>query len=732
MEWAMRQSTRMTCVVGLLLIGVSLVCAAKEEAAVVLSAKGTWKVVTGTASKTAKNPVAWGIYDNTIMETGWAQLHIKTGENFDDQKQMFAAGYLEGYLTRHQILAFHENTKADHESIHDPLRKFMTTQDTYLRDQVKANKGDVFWIQVNLVLQQLDGIIKGYNENMEVSERLDLEELWIINMDGDLIELENALERKIDVINIPCGGERSDDSASDQGQPRFQHLDTSVSSTASSPGLRWQKSLLHTLSHHAATSKSGPADAVLAPESDPLLRFKSQEQTASATKSSGGLRSSNENDESRRIHDEMNSKFVRLMRRSRCTAVVKLTEDHTDLLMAHNSWEDYVEMLRVFKHFQFHLSASAKMAAVSTSFSSYPGMLSSTDDFYMMSSGLAVIETTVNLMDDSLLEKICAKNGVASWVRSMVANRIATTGEEWADTYSRLNSGTYNCQWMIADYNLLKKAKSGGDLVPGTFWVVETVPGFSHKADMTEELQRRSYWPSANRPYFPETRQAAGYSLNPAIPAGSTVDPVVVPGDTETDSVDPIGEDMGLGSSKEEPALPMALAAQVRPMHMAPLQCPAECSDMISFENNPRGAVLRKHAAPAWSSADAMAKMKTLMRLNGWHESGDDGMSYDPSVAVAARYDLLREGKSATGAVDAKITNAAGMERMIAQVIGGPTTQDHKPFNFDDWPEIPHAEMPAKWDFDWFEAEGYSKSDKAADVPKVKKAKKTIVAEAVL
>ena len=35
----------------------------------------------------------------------------------------------------------------------------------------------------------------------------------------------------------------------------------------------------------------------------------------------------------------------------------------------------------------------------------------------------------------------------------MVANRLAKIGKDWADIYAQQNSGTYNCEWMILDYN---------------------------------------------------------------------------------------------------------------------------------------------------------------------------------------------------------------------------------------------------------------------------------------
>jgi hypothetical protein len=37
--------------------------------------------------------------------------------------------------------------------------------------------------------------------------------------------------------------------------------------------------------------------------------------------------------------------------------------------------------------------------------------------------------------------------------RTIVSNRLATSGNTWVDTFSRYSSGTYSNQWMVLDFN---------------------------------------------------------------------------------------------------------------------------------------------------------------------------------------------------------------------------------------------------------------------------------------
>ena len=50
---------------------------------------------------------------------------------------------------------------------------------------------------------------------------------------------------------------------------------------------------------------------------------------------------------------------------------------------------------------------------------------------------------------------------------------------------------------MVVDYNLFTPNQA---LVPGTFWVLEQLPGTVTMSDMSAHLQTERYWASYNLP----------------------------------------------------------------------------------------------------------------------------------------------------------------------------------------------------------------------------------------
>ncbi|KAL5018080.1 hypothetical protein ScPMuIL_003802 [Solemya velum] len=194
-----------------------------------------------------------------------------------------------------------------------------------------------------------------------------------------------------------------------------------------------------------------------------------------------------------------------VVRHSMCSALIKVMGAYEDIFMSHSSWFMYEATMRIFKHYNFKLKDST-MAAEKISFSSYPGYLESLDDFYLMGSGMVMLQTTNSIFNTSLYQFI-TPDSLLAWQRVRVANAMAHTGKEWATVLAKFNSGTYNNQYMVLDLKSIELNKTIHD---GALWVVEQIPTLVVSGDKTEVL-RAGYWPSFNVPFFEEIYNMSGY-----------------------------------------------------------------------------------------------------------------------------------------------------------------------------------------------------------------------------
>ncbi|CAE8588157.1 unnamed protein product [Polarella glacialis] len=188
-----------------------------------------------------------------------------------------------------------------------------------------------------------------------------------------------------------------------------------------------------------------------------------------------------------------------------CSAIVRLLPGNSDLLLGHNTWTGYYSMLRVLKEIDLPLFGARAADSV---FPGYFGALYSGDDFYALSSGLAVQETTNSVYNSSTLALI-SPSSVLTWVRTLVANRKADSGPSWARWFSPENSGTINNQWMVLHLRLFQP---GVPPLNGTLIVLEQMPGKIVWADESESLRSRGWsqatttWNAVSVPLIHTTR----------------------------------------------------------------------------------------------------------------------------------------------------------------------------------------------------------------------------------
>ena len=189
-----------------------------------------------------------------------------------------------------------------------------------------------------------------------------------------------------------------------------------------------------------------------------------------------------------------------------CSVLIKKVGQ--EVFIGHATWHVYESLdYRVVKRYNlnYHQVTGDLVPGHTIAMSSYAGILYSMDDFYSVSSGLASLETTLFVYNSSLLEQNSPVGQLWEPVRVMVANRLATGGQHWAQLFSRFNSGTYNNQWMVLDYNKVRAGHTR-DLL----WLTEQLPGKIVSRDVTGVLERQQYWASYNRAYFPEIFRLSG------------------------------------------------------------------------------------------------------------------------------------------------------------------------------------------------------------------------------
>ena len=189
-----------------------------------------------------------------------------------------------------------------------------------------------------------------------------------------------------------------------------------------------------------------------------------------------------------------------------CSALIKVANDLSDIWIGHNTWTTYGTMIRTFKEYRF-VSNNHKENSKVVVFSSYPGSLSSIDDFYYLDSKLVVIETTNSNFNDTLYDLLKPET-LLCWVRVMVANRLAKSGEEWVEIFKRENSGTYNNQFQVLDLNKIDIKEK--NINEKALMIIEQLPVYTGSADVTNFLIK-GYWPSYNIPYFKTIFEKSGF-----------------------------------------------------------------------------------------------------------------------------------------------------------------------------------------------------------------------------
>lgn len=156
------------------------------------------KVVKGLPAADDSDWVCYGEYSPAANHvSNFAQLYIESNENFSDDEQMFAAGFLEAYMSAESIFQHYNNMLCQVDcsgAVPTELSNFFQVQEEWMRGKVEANTECPYWSFMGNLLSQKDGLMAGYNASL-YSEQHPLTP-WaftMLNSLGDMLDILPAL-----------------------------------------------------------------------------------------------------------------------------------------------------------------------------------------------------------------------------------------------------------------------------------------------------------------------------------------------------------------------------------------------------------------------------------------------------------------------------------------------------------------------------------------------------------
>ena len=335
-----------------------------------------------------------------------------------------------------------------------------------------------------------------------------------------------------------------------------------------------------------------------------------------------------------------------IIRQSRCSALIYLNNINNtyDVFSGHVTWADYSETYRIYKYFKIDISNINYEA----SFSSYPGFLSSTDDFIINKHKIMTTETTLSLLDQSLYTNITAEKYIPNYIRVNIASFMSRNIKEWIDYFSLINSGTYSSQWMVVDYKKVKELNTNRN-IREMFYVIEQIPTDIILKDMSVELINNKYYSSFNRPYLNNTKKKLQME-------------------------------------------------KIKNLY----------GKIFTYEGAERKKIFDMLLSNRTSIS--LLEFKNILRYNGYKLNREnDTSSKLPSTGISSRYDLGENNRLfLTGGIDLKIVNLSLIDKMTSIVTNGPTSENNpnlKKFNWKDAEQfkVEHLGLPDVYDFPYIE-----------------------------
>lgn len=185
-----------------------------ENASCIIQPDGQPKITVGSIDFESAD--AWAFWNNSINEIGWYTLHVEGREGVDSKKMLRCAGFLEGYLSQHEIYLHYQLIKDIHgfernKPYSPEWTYFMEKNMNYTFESVNAYLDSTYWQEINYTLTQFNGLLEGYNyrvsQQKTFNETMTPLDFWFLEAECELYDIDSAIGRRPKKIIGPTNGE---------------------------------------------------------------------------------------------------------------------------------------------------------------------------------------------------------------------------------------------------------------------------------------------------------------------------------------------------------------------------------------------------------------------------------------------------------------------------------------------------------------------------------------------
>uniref|UniRef100_A0A0M3IVM4 Phospholipase B-like n=1 Tax=Ascaris lumbricoides TaxID=6252 RepID=A0A0M3IVM4_ASCLU len=150
---------------------------------------------------------------NDRVTSRWAFINVDAfDEHVADYTLAYAAGFAEGEVSRELIRMHLQNTVFDYckgaQEYCERLATFLLKNFLWMKAKITANPDDAYWKQVNFTLNQLEGLVAGYDGDPTYAKSpndLTVHPIYMLQLAGDVEDLEAKFKRPPHLISRAFG-----------------------------------------------------------------------------------------------------------------------------------------------------------------------------------------------------------------------------------------------------------------------------------------------------------------------------------------------------------------------------------------------------------------------------------------------------------------------------------------------------------------------------------------------